>query len=773
MPKVRTSLIVIGIVLAMLAASVLTVLLLFMTGVISANKPELEFTVNAVEEKEYDGTPLRATGFSWTSGSSQLKEGHRVEGLILGSQTDYGTSESDLRVTIYDAKGRDVTSEYSIKVNNCELKVTQRKISVIWGEQKLPYSGDELLVENYRIAEGTDETELFFTDILALPDKDLVEGHKLAISFPGFKNVGDKLPDTKEWSGDNFRIYNEVGQLVSRNYRIGWFPIGNIEIVPRKLGVKAISVEKYYDGTPIGVAYQHVWGSLIGNDFIQDVQLVDAFNQNVNASNIIKSEDSKSQVKISKLVLYKQSGFNTVPLSAEEQNNYEFVDVSESEYVSLTIRKRTLEVQTADLIKEYDGFALSHLVGEEPAYTVSGLPKGFTLTAKPKNIDTLVDVYDGTYSVGDFKVSYAGDDVSDQFEINVRSGIARITPIKINSYLNPFKGTYSGQEIEIPVGQVGQSLEANISKYLADHAGLQPSLQTAFETLKDIGTHFSVVSAVAIKNAGDYYFTLELNEEGAKQLNSSGNVIFSFNSAKATIGKLTLSATYLGSNGEKVTADNPIKMTYNGEEAKPELSKFVLEGAENFAVSAASFTYTSGNALSISGKHTLVGAHTANISGIHIEYNSEGALEDVTQNCIVITDKVYVNILPAPLYATSNQSYVLYEVTSVPDRMALLEIGNSYWDKFRYSIDFAGRAKGDSVKYCEAYYGFTLDFTANDINNIISYYVTYEEDLLKQNLSERMWIVNSDGEDVTSCYELVNDDDEDYPLITVQVIVTG
>ena len=236
---------------------------------------------------------------------------------------------------------------------------------------------------------------------------------------------------------------------------------------------------------------------------------------------------------------------------------------------------------------------------------------------------------------------------------------------------------------------------------------------------------------------------------------------------------MTLSATYLDSDGEKITAGNPIRMIYNGEEAKPDLTKFVLTGAENFAVSAASFTYTSGDSLAVSGKHTLVGKHTADISGIHIEYNCDGALEDVTSNCIVTTEEVYVEISKAPLYATSNQSYVTYEVNSVPDRTALLEIGNNWLDKFRYSIDFAGRAKGDSVKYCMATYGFTLNFSTIEPTYTITYNVNYEDDREITTFgSERMWIVNSDGEDVTSCYELINED-EAYPLITVQVIVTG
>ena len=744
MSKVRTSLVIIGIVLAMLAASVLTVLGLFLAGVISANKPELEFTVNAVAEKEYDGTPLRATGFAWTSGSRELKEGHRVEGVIYGSQTEYGTSESDLRVTVYDSKGRDVTHEYSIKVNNCELKVTQRRINIIWRDIQIPYSGDELLIEDYQIYGGDGFS---FDELGSLPEAELVEGHKLAISFPGFRNVGDQLPDISTWSADNFKIYNEVGQIVTQNYRIGYYPLGNIEIVPRQIGVKAFSVEKFYDGTPIEAAYQHVWGDMIGNDVLYGVEF------NVSVDNIVNCNDSRSGVKLSRLIIRRQTGYDLVALGPEEEKNYELVDLTETGTVSFTVKRRDLTLQTRDLSKTYDGYALSNLLSSDDLpYTVTDLPAQFTLSASRRVLDTFINVCDTTYSIRDVTIECNGEDVTEQFNITIKSGVARITPIKIRSVLKDYALPYSGAELAIPMDQVGESLIENLFKYPKDHIILSDEVRDAFTRLQDVKQYFNTVSSVAIKNAGVYVFSAELNAAGMSEIGNPENILFEFSSAKLTVNQMRISVQYLANNGKAVTSSNPIQMTYNGTEVKPDFSRFVVSGDSTMSLSVTSalFKYTDqGNKLHY-GNHALVGDHTADVTDIRIGLNGEGTYEDITQNCIIEVSRIYVTIDRVVLNITAESRYISESLgKKTPSVFA-----STMEETMRRTVKFEGLVGDDAVDY----ENFNLDYPI-----VTAERVEYKVDL------DTVHIYDKRGNEVTECYEFANTEDGEMlsPVITV------
>ena len=75
MSKFRTSILIFGILIVVVAASLLTVLALYLTGTLKTDPIEIVLTVTD-EEKTYDGTPLTAKEYALTSG--ELLEGHRL-----------------------------------------------------------------------------------------------------------------------------------------------------------------------------------------------------------------------------------------------------------------------------------------------------------------------------------------------------------------------------------------------------------------------------------------------------------------------------------------------------------------------------------------------------------------------------------------------------------------------------------------------------------------------------------------------------------------------
>ena len=86
----------------------------------------LEITVKAGDaQKIYDGTPVTCDLYTVEEGA--LVEGHRI-GLcrIVGSQTEIGRSDNIItHILIQDANGKDVTSNYSIRLFAGKLKVTR------------------------------------------------------------------------------------------------------------------------------------------------------------------------------------------------------------------------------------------------------------------------------------------------------------------------------------------------------------------------------------------------------------------------------------------------------------------------------------------------------------------------------------------------------------------------------------------------------------------------------------------------------------------------
>lgn len=747
--KSKTSLFVIGFMIAMIAASLLTVLILFMTGAISTNPIELEFTVDAVEAKEYDGTPLRATSYAWNAG--QLKEGHRIEARILGEQTDCGTSESDLLVKIFDADGRETTDEYSVKVNKGELTVTPKNVTVMLKAQQIPYSGKEIPIDNYDIFEGTG----LAGNPNDFPKGSLAEGHKLVISFPGrFENVGDKIPNISEWSYENFKIYDESGRIVTYNYNMdmSFMGPGEIEIVPRRLKVKALDVEKYFDGKPVEGRYEIISGSLVDGHFIGEVEFESAAG---GAVSVVRVEDS-SYVKVSKITVYKQEGFNLVPLTEEENKNYVLEGGAEV-FGMHTVLKRPVTVTAKDLVKTYDGAPLSSLLtGTEKPYTTD-LPESFELKT---TVDfSVTDVCDSVYFLDDLTITDSdGLNVTEQFDITSKSGIAKIMPIKIQSTLNqPDNVYYTGEEIEILVSDLTDGVfSQSVESYIEANEKLDADMARKLRALDGhTADFFDIACDKTIKNAGLYRFTLEFNENGIRQFGKAGNVVFEFSPTTLVVEKRTVNATYHGgvtdADGNEI--ENSISVIYNGTEAKLDCRNFTLSKADEageydltrFQISAADIGYADNQ------NHALVGNYAVTVNNVHM-FDST-ASEDVTQNFNVIPPaNISVRITEKSAYLVVGQAYATYETDAEPTEDEGNTIAGELAQQFRSSVSIQGLVAGDSV-------GFD-DFD-------ISYF--YDSSALTVTLTVSLGLVrNSNNENVLSCYVVENDGTA---RVTVQIVV--
>lgn len=91
--------------------SVIIALTLVLTGVIGMPKSVLKIS-SADATKMYDGTPLTANGYTLLDG--ELEEGHYIEVITYGTQTEVGSSDNFFTVMIRDENGKIVSGDYEI-----------------------------------------------------------------------------------------------------------------------------------------------------------------------------------------------------------------------------------------------------------------------------------------------------------------------------------------------------------------------------------------------------------------------------------------------------------------------------------------------------------------------------------------------------------------------------------------------------------------------------------------------------------------------------------
>lgn len=558
MAKFRTSILIFGILITVVVASLLTVLVLYATGTLVTDPIELEYTL-ADANKIYDGTPLTADEYVLTSG--EVLEGHTAKVEILGSQTGVGVGESDLTVKFYDEKGFDVSDEYAVKVNKGKLTVERAEITVTLEDQQVEYNGKQIDFEDYKV------------------QGNLVAGHKVAGSVSDLKLVeaGEVLKTDVQPL-----IFDAQGNEVTHNYDVT-FKMGKIEITKRQLTIRPVSKTKIYDGTPLLCnEYEVVSGSLAFGQTIEleycDLDTGEASLTNADQKRIRIEQDSlriyADQEEVTKnyeincsetglltvekrtLTLTAKSGIweydgtehsfltdktpfvveglapgeeieevnykgkitavgnetNTIDTfslkNGRNADNYKVVKIDGT----LQVTKKNLTVYTKSIFKTYDGNALNYKLEDKDLYETSpALPQGHVLEFdKEKDAFTKdlvrVDACSGSYILTVKAVKFNDDDVKDNFEISVVSGSYQIGKAVITATLSTsLNATYTGKTgddgIKIDLSQAMSGVE--IVKNSEDSK--EPSLNLDLNW-------FEYTTLQPLVNAGKYNYNVRLKD---------------------------------------------------------------------------------------------------------------------------------------------------------------------------------------------------------------------------------------------------------------------
>ena len=97
---------------------------------------------SASAEKTYDGTPLTDSSVT----AEGLPSGFTVSATLSGSQTNAGSNDNTIdSYTIYDADGRDVTSQFpNVTLQSGTLIVTPKEVTITTGSADKEYDGSSL-----------------------------------------------------------------------------------------------------------------------------------------------------------------------------------------------------------------------------------------------------------------------------------------------------------------------------------------------------------------------------------------------------------------------------------------------------------------------------------------------------------------------------------------------------------------------------------------------------------------------------------------------------
>ena len=390
MSKFRTSILIVGMLVIIVAAALLTVFALCITGAVVTDKIELVYSVFDAE-KVYDGTPLVADGYELVSG--ELLKGHYAVVGFEGSRTDAGTSKSSISVKICDKNGYDVTSEYKIGINRGNLKVLPREIEVVLKDEEVTYNGTKVSFEDYTVTDG-----------------ELVAGHKIAGSQNAqLITVNDTLPaDLKPI------VYDLVGNDVTKNYSVH-FTMGTIRVVPRTVKVKPVSVTKVYDGKQVSLGEVEIYeGSLAESQYFKNIEINHGRTE-------VGASVCDVVTRITRIGIFQLIGSKEV----EVTENYDLDYLSETGEVR--IDKRPLTVTAKSRTWTYDG-TQHDLTGDHTPLSYEGLAPGELLLGVDYSGD-ITNVGEVTNYISRIRLS---DNASEEnYEILYVNGTLTVTKLKI------------------------------------------------------------------------------------------------------------------------------------------------------------------------------------------------------------------------------------------------------------------------------------------------------------------------------------------------------
>ncbi|MDE6373440.1 MAG: hypothetical protein K2L72_02980, partial [Clostridia bacterium] len=608
--------------------------------------------------------PLKASDYRLTSG--EILVGHTAQVEFVGEQTSVGVSKSDLSVKIYDKDGYNVTNNYSIKVESGELTVTKKSISIDLPSQKAVYNGATVALTNYRVTENS--------------AGDLVAGHKIYGSTDaGLLNVGDTVPENL-----TPLVFDAAGNDVTSNYDID-FTVGEIEVVPRYMSVRPVSVSKTYDGTElVADEIEYVEGSVADGQYVKYEINEGLKNALIDADAV---ETRVTQIKVFAIVDGEE---------VEVTDNYE-IDVFETGLLEITPRPLTVTAKSASWV--YDGEEHT-LKSDTEALSVDGLAVGDSLLDVQYG-GTITDVGTAVNIISNVSLSC----YSENYAIKCINGLLEITPFELTVTTATAEKYYDGAPLS--------------------DGKLDASLANGYHSIEiaEGGKYPEITAAGSIANA----FACRILDRDGKTV--TANYKISYEYGTLTVNKLPVTAL-LGKDE---------KVEYNGEEQKPDLTDggyFSLVSVDSEHTVALALTGEDFEVVSYSKTMTDAGEYA---------YSVRFADKALADNYLLdVPNNGYFTILPKALalrtetdakpydgtalsngeYAVTDGELVIDHEIKLPEALPFIIYKGEISNEFAVTV-IDGNGSDVTKNYKIAYDYGTLEITPRDITVTLKHEVTH------------------------------------------------
>ncbi len=360
--------------------------------------------------KQYDGTPLSAAdlphdgvGIEWGAG------GYQVSYVLSGSQTDAGTCPVGFtNIVITDARGRDVTANFDVKITQGKLTVTPVSISVRSSSGNKVYDGKPM----------DNATQM------TLISGNLIPGHVLG----GAVN-SDYVTDVGTHRNDKVapKVYTATGKDVTLNYMITISP-GRYTIKQATLHIGAPVVQGEYTAKPYSGtcdATKYAQGLVPG----QKVQLA------------VESDGIELGMHPMRV-----TGCGVIDARGRDvSKNYE-ITYTDGE---LEIIRRKITVSTGSKTVKYEDLPA---VSTQITVGGSGLIEGHEVLGVFTHAEGLYEIGSVSNTLESLRIrDEGGRDVTDYYEISFVYGTLSVRPIEITLETgSEYKEMYDGKVISAP-----------------------------------------------------------------------------------------------------------------------------------------------------------------------------------------------------------------------------------------------------------------------------------------------------------------------------------
>ncbi|MBQ8448836.1 MAG: transglutaminase domain-containing protein [Clostridia bacterium] len=354
---------------------------------------------------EYNGEFHQCLEYS-VSNNTKLLPGHEiiVNGAI--SLDNAGTVNNSMSFSVQDENGKDVTSNYSVVVEEGTLTVNKKPVTVTTGSSTWVYDGTAHSNTEY-VAEGVVFGNIAYnsSDVTYIDNCGTAE-NRLHLSI--FSGTSD----------------------ITSNYDIT-YNYGTLEVTKRPITIQTASGSWLYDGdqhsptTDINDDYVILEGSLANGQTI-------SFSPINEQGLLIKLIDVGAVPNRSVAYIYAS---DTVDVTENYNISYA--------YGTLSVYPRPITVKPAAAFKTYDG---------TPLYATDiEFAKGSMTLAKDTHIleykinGSRTNVYDtDVSSLSDVKVTYGGEDITNNYDITCLEGELTVVPRIISVASGSAEKLYDG-----------------------------------------------------------------------------------------------------------------------------------------------------------------------------------------------------------------------------------------------------------------------------------------------------------------------------------------